>query len=89
MGETARVASTAVNGNTHIKHVLDFAEEVVEILVGHLVGQVTDEESLAGRVARSGRLSARAVCALDGVLNGETAAFEDLVVEAVKGLVGG
>lgn len=44
--ETTWLASAAINGYPHINDVAHFAEEVAQVLVGHLEGHVANEEGL-------------------------------------------
>lgn len=46
MCETSGLSGSSINGDTHVDHIADTAEEVVEITVGHLEGHVADEEGL-------------------------------------------
>lgn len=89
MREAPRLPRAAVNGDAHVDHVADLAEELVEFAVRHVEGHVADEEG-AGR--GGGGLVA---VALDGgvaglgVLDGEAAAGEGLVVIVADGGGGG
>ena len=87
VGEAAGLACTAVDGDTNVGDVLDVAEEVVKVLVGHLEGHVADEEDIAGRVVR--RLGTASGGGSNLVeLDDEVAALEDLHVEALDGGLG-
>lgn len=46
VSESSGVTSLAVDSNSDIENVLDVAEEIVKILVSHLVGHVANEKSL-------------------------------------------
>lgn len=74
MRETSGLASASVNGNSDINDISNIAEELVEISIGHLECEVTDEESLGRRVV--------SVLALSGclVVNHEAASFENGLV---------
>jgi hypothetical protein len=95
VGEASGLAGSPVNGNTHVHDVANVAEEVVQVLVGHLEGHVADEESLGRRVVRCGTVepSTVATVAASAVTGGfgaveldnEVPAFEDLHVQVVNG----
>lgn len=50
MRESSRLARAAVDGDADVNDVCDVAEELVEVCVGHLEGEVADEEGLGGGV---------------------------------------
>ena len=90
MRETSWLASPSINRNADIDHIADSAEHVVQIAVRHLEGHVADKKGLGGRFKRLvgavralafelGRLKS-------GVLHGETAAFEELLMKGLDGL---
>lgn len=91
MCEPSRLSRPAINGNANIDHIADAAEEVVEIAVSHLEGHVADEKGLGGGVPRQAK-AVRARFQLrgleGGVLDGEAAAFEELLVEGCDGFRG-
>jgi hypothetical protein len=92
MRESSRLTSPTINRNTHIDHVADAAEEVVKIAIRHLEGHVPDEEGLGGGILRArGAFGAGfEFGGLEGgVLHGEAAAFEELLVEGFDGFGGG
>jgi hypothetical protein len=84
VSETSWLPSAAIDSYSHVNDVAHFAEEVAEILVGHLEGHVADEECLGWWVCTS--LCAR-VDRLAGTveLDCEAAALEDLLVRALDG----
>ncbi len=87
MRKTSGLTRSSINGNSNINDISDATEEVCEIAVCHLKRHVTDEEGLGGRVdglARGGGLGIEATCIAGGVLNCETAAFEEGHIEALK-----
>lgn len=45
--ESPWLSGTSVNGNTNINDILDVTEKLVEVGIGHLEWDVTEEESLA------------------------------------------
>jgi hypothetical protein len=87
VSESSRLASPPVNGNADVHDVANVTEEVVEVLVRHLEGHVSDEESLR----RSVVLEAAGSTASFGVILGcvelddKVAAFKHLHVEVVDG----
>lgn len=83
VGESSRLASTSVNGNTDIDDVSDVTEELIEISVRHLKGEVADEEGLRGF-----GLSRSTLAALVHVVDNETATFNDGLVLGLNGLGG-
>jgi hypothetical protein len=87
MSETSGLAGPPVNGNTDIHDVANVAEEVVEVLVRHLEGHVSDEESLGGRIALevAGRTARHGVVLGRVELHDKVATFENLHVEVVDG----
>jgi hypothetical protein len=79
VSETSWLAGSSINGNTDINDASNVTEELVEICVGHLEGEVADEEGLWGRV-----LSVLAL-GLVHVVDDEAAAFEDGLVLGFDG----
>lgn len=84
MSESSRLAGAAVNGDADVDDVGDVAEELVQVGVGHLKGQVADEEGLGGGV-----LGLDGVAGLGHVVDDEAAAFEDGLVALLDGVAGG
>ena len=92
MRKTPRLPRPPINRNSHIQYILDLAEQVVQVLVAHLIAEIADKERLGWCVdvaifvalGVSGT-GARA----DGVLHDHLAAFELLAVEGVAGGGGG
>ena len=84
MRESSRLSGTAINSNTDIDDVGDVAEQLVQVGIGHLEGEVADEEGLGGGVLG---LDGRA--RLGHVVDDEAAAFEDGLVALVDGVAGG
>jgi hypothetical protein len=89
VGKASGLTGPAVNGNADVENILNVAEQVIEVLVGHFERHVANEEG-AGR--RSGLESA--VVASRGPLPGgpgaveladDVAALKDLLVEVVDG----
>lgn len=87
MGETSRLAGAAVDSDPDVQHVADVAEHAVEVGVGHLEGEVADEEGLGGGVLGlvGGGLAAARV---GHVVHDDAAAFEDGHVLGLDGLLG-
>lgn len=91
MREPPWLSRSAINGNTNINHIADAAEKVVEIAVSHLEGHVADEKGLGRGILRlAGAVGAGfQLRGLEGgVLDGEAAAFEELLVEGCDGFRG-
>lgn len=53
MGETSWLAGTSVDCNSDVNNVADILEQSIQIGIGHLEGQISDEKCLAWRVLRS------------------------------------
>lgn len=88
MREPSRLARSPINRHPDINHVSDFAEQVIEFAIRHVEGHVADEEGSGwGRGFGAGAERGGA-CALRGVLDGEAAAFEWLVIVHLDGLGG-
>jgi len=90
--KSSGLSSAAIDSDPHIDHVADAAEEVIEVAVRHLERHVADEESLAGRVERlvSAVSAGFHLGGLEGgILNGEAAAFKELLVEGLDGFGSG
>jgi hypothetical protein len=79
VGEASWLAGTSIDGNTDIDDISNVTEELVEICVGHLEGEIADEESLGGGV-----LSPLALCPVH-VVDDEAAALEDGLVLGFDG----
>lgn len=84
VGESSRLASTSVNSNTDIDNISDVAEELIEIGIRHLKGEVADEEGLGRWVLCGSVLALGHVHVVDD----ETAAFELRLVLGFDGLGG-
>lgn len=84
MCESSRLAGAAVNSDADIDHVGDVAEQLVQVGIGHLEGEVADEEGLGGGV-----LGLDGVAGLGHVVDDEAAAFEDGLVALLDGVAGG
>lgn len=90
VGEPPRLARSSVNRHAHVDDVADFAEEVVELLIGHVEGHVADEEGAGGVVEGAGsKVAGDEGLTRGGVLDCEDAAFEGLAVKGVDGVGGG
>ena len=98
MGETSWLTGTSINGNAHIDDVLDASEERVEVAVGHFEGHVANEEGFGRWVERflwtfcttkAGALAVQLAGRICGVLDGEAAAFEELLIQGLDGFSGG
>ena len=91
MRETPRLSRSSINCHTHIDDISDLAEQLIEFAVGHVEGHVADEEGAGG--FGGGAAEAVAVgggtAAGGGVLDGEAAAFEGLLVHVADGAGGG
>lgn len=83
VSESTWLAGAAVNGNTDVNDVLDIAEQLVQVGVGHLEWEVADEEGLGWGVL--GTVGLR----VDHVVNDHAAAGEEGIVEVLDGLGGG
>lgn len=83
MSESSWLTSAAVNGNTDVNDVLDVAEQLVKIGIGHLESEVADEEGLGWGVLLAGLLG------VGHVVDDHAAAGEEGVVEVLDGLGGG
>ncbi len=83
MSETSWLAGAAVNGNTNVDNVLDVAEKLVQVGVGHLESEVADEEGLGWGVLGA------VLGGVGHVVDDHAAAGEDGVVEGLDGLGGG
>lgn len=93
VGEASWLTSPSVNGDSHINNVLDIAEQVIEIFVGHVEGHVANEKGLGWVVDAGGTIEGSSspvavVESLSGAvrLNGETTTLVWLLVQAVHGL---
>lgn len=82
--ESSRLSRAAINSNTDVDDVGDVAEQLVQVCVGHLEGEVADEEGLGGGVLG---LDDRA--GLGHVVYDQAAAFEDGLVALLDGVAGG
>jgi len=83
VGETSWLTTPSVDGDSDVQNVLALAEEVAEVLVGHLERKVANEESLARWVPRL--VADRVVgLAADVVLDDHTATLEHLLVKALN-----
>ncbi len=93
MREASWLARTSINRNSHINHVLDLSEQVVQVAVAHVEGHVADEEgfrgSVEGAVGEGGAGEGAGAFFRDAELNGEAAAFEVLEVVEFDGFGGG
>ena len=98
MRETSRLPGSTINSNTHVDHIADTTEEVIKVAVCHLEGHVANEESLGGRVhgfvgAFAATTPFAHLAGLEGgVLHGEAAALEELLVKGLDcfgGCLGG
>ncbi len=83
MGETSWLAGSSVNGHADVDDVSNVTEQLVEISVRHLEGEVTNEEGLGGLV-----LGARFVGGLVLVIDDQATAFEDGLVLGFDGCGG-
>lgn len=83
VSESSWLTSATVNGNTDVNNVLDVAEQLVEIGIGHLKSEVADEQSLGWGVLLAGLLG------VGHVVDDHAAAGEEGVVEVLNGLGGG
>lgn len=83
VSESTWLTSAAVNGNTDVDDVLDIAEQLVQVGVGHLEWEVANEESLGWGVL--GTVGLR----VDHVVDDHAAAGKEGVVEVLDGLGGG
>lgn len=86
VSKSSWLSSTSINGNTNINDIANVTEELVEIGIRHLEGEVANEESLGWRVVciTSARLA--------HVVYNDTAAFEEGLVFGLDrsfGLVNG
>jgi hypothetical protein len=79
VGETSWLASTPINGNSDINDILNITEELVEISIGHLEGEVADEEGFGRRV---GRIIPRRFC---HIVNDKSATFKDCLMLSLNG----
>ena len=79
VSETSWLAGTSINCNTDVDDASNITEELVEICVGHLEGEVADEEGLGGGVFSVLALG------LVHVVDDEAAAFEDGLVLGFDG----
>ena len=84
MGEAPRLSRAAVDGDADVDDVGDVAEELVEVLVGHLEGKVADEEGLGWGVLGLG-----GGALLGHVVDDQAAALEDGLVALFDRLGGG
>lgn len=84
MHEAKELSRLALDSDAHVDDVVDGAEKLVELAVGHVEGEVTDVERT------SGRLVGAAQCRVGlGELDDDAAAFEDLRVHGFDGTGGG
>lgn len=81
MSESSRLAGATVNGDADVDDVGDVAEQLVQVGVGHLKGQVADEEGLGGGVLGLG-----GGAGLGHVVYDEAAALEDGLVALLDGV---
>ena len=94
MRKTSRLTGPSINGHANIDNIPDTLEERLEITVGHFEGHIADKEGLRGCIfgrveagertvpTRSLQLTAR----VSGILNGEAATFEQLLIKGFNGL---
>lgn len=82
MSEASWLTSTSVNSNSNLNYVADRFENSVQISIGHLEGQVADEEGLRWLRWLTG--------AAGGILivDNETATLQDSLVLGLNGGVG-
>lgn len=89
VGEAAGLAGATVDGDAHVEHVPDLAEQVVEVAVAHLERHVADEERLAGRIdgalVAARTLRPVGLLAAAVVLHRQAAAVEDTLVHLHDG----
>lgn len=83
VSESTWLAGAAVNGNTDVNDVLDIAEQLVQVGVGHLEWEIADKEGLGWGVL--GTVGLR----VDHVVDNHAAAGEEGVVKVLDGLGGG
>lgn len=87
MCKASWLTGSPIDCHSDVQDILDLAEQVIEILVAHFVGEVTDEQRLRGRVdelvivgwGSSGGLRAY------GILHDQASTLEDLAVECIAG----
>jgi hypothetical protein len=93
MGETPWLAGSPINSNPHINHVLHILEQIIEVLIRHLEGHVSNEEGLGRWVPWDSGAGGIAFLqdghVLLGVGYGDSAAFEELLVFGFDGGGGG
>lgn len=85
--KSSRLPSATINGHTNINDVSYFAEEVIEILIGHLEGHVADEEGLGGLI-RAPWLYQVWWWSPPVVLDGHSASLEDCLVHGCDSGIG-
>lgn len=83
VGETSWLTGAAVNGNTDVDNVLDVAEELVQVGIGHLESEVADEEGLGWGVLGT------VLGGVGHIVDDHAAAGEDSVVKGLDSLGGG
>lgn len=85
MCESSRLPGSPIDSHPDINDVLNIAEEIVEIPVGHVEGHVANEKRLRGRMRLARVMRPRPIswCSgfLNRVLDGHTTAFVILHVE--------
>lgn len=55
MSEATGCTSPPINGDTHIQHIADVPEQIIQVIVRHLEGHVSDVKGLRGGVLRAWR----------------------------------
>jgi len=77
------LATSPINRNAYVQHVLYLAEEIVKIFITHLERHVANEKGF-GRLVWSGGLAGNGAVATTVVLNCHTATLEELRVESLE-----
>ena len=94
MRKSSWLPGPSVDGDADIDHILYALEEIVQVTVGHLEGHVADKEGLGWwvqRLVRAGwvlRAVVEGAGLKGGVLDGEAAAFKELLVQVFDGSCG-